>query len=84
MHKRQSTFYNDFWKFREFPKEFFSINCDGAIGVMSSNDAFPRAFSNMSYTISKAALILISLMKCLSVALSENLQTFIKNRRGIK
>lgn len=38
---------------------------NGSIVIMSSNDAYPGAFSSMSYSISKSALI--SLMKCLSV-----------------
>lgn len=37
----------------------------GSIVIVSSNDAYSGAFSSMSYSISKAALI--SLMKCLSV-----------------
>lgn len=42
-----------------------NINDNGSIIIMSSNDAFPGAFSSMSYSISKSALL--SLMKCLSV-----------------
>lgn len=42
-----------------------NIKEGGAIVIVSSNDAFPGAFSSMSYSISKAALL--SLMKCLSV-----------------
>ena len=42
-----------------------NINNNGSIVIISSNDAFPGAFSSMSYSISKSALI--SLMKCLSV-----------------
>ncbi len=42
-----------------------SINDGGSIVIVSSNDAYSGAFSSMSYSISKAALI--SLMKCLSV-----------------
>lgn len=42
-----------------------SINSNGSIVLMSSNDAYPGAFSSMSYTISKASVI--SLMKCLCV-----------------
>lgn len=37
----------------------------GSIIIISSNDAYPGAYSSMSYSISKSALI--SLMKCLSV-----------------
>ena len=37
----------------------------GSIVIMSSNDAYPGAYSSISYTISKSAVI--SLMKCLSV-----------------
>lgn len=37
----------------------------GSIVIMSSNDAYPGAFSSLSYSISKSALI--SLMKCLCV-----------------
>ena len=37
----------------------------GSIVIVSSNDAYPGAFSSMSYSISKSALL--SLMKCLSV-----------------
>lgn len=46
-----------------------NINPGGSIIIMSSNDAYPGAFSSMSYTISKSALI--SLMKCLSVNFGE-------------
>lgn len=42
---------------------------NGSIVIMSSNDAYPGAFSSMSYSISKSALI--SLMKCLSVNFGE-------------
>jgi NAD(P)-dependent dehydrogenase (short-subunit alcohol dehydrogenase family) len=42
-----------------------NISDGGSIVIMSSNDAFPGAFSSMSYSISKSALL--SLMKCLSV-----------------
>ena len=42
-----------------------SINEGGSIVIISSNDAYPGAFSSMSYSISKSALF--SLMKCLSV-----------------
>lgn len=42
-----------------------SIKMGGSIVIVSSNDAYPGAFSSMSYSISKSALI--SLMKCLSV-----------------
>ena len=42
-----------------------NIHDNGAIVIISSNDAYPGAFSSMSYSISKSALI--SLMKCLSV-----------------
>lgn len=42
-----------------------NIKTGGAIVIVSSNDAYSGAFSSMSYSISKAALI--SLMKCLSV-----------------
>ena len=42
-----------------------SIKDGGAIVIVSSNDAYPGAFSSMSYSISKSALL--SLMKCLSV-----------------
>lgn len=42
-----------------------SINEGGSIVIISSNDAYPGAFSSMSYSISKSALL--SLMKCLSV-----------------
>lgn len=41
------------------------INNGGSIVVVSSNDAYYGAYSSMSYTISKAALL--SLMKCLCV-----------------
>lgn len=42
-----------------------NINTGGSIIIISSNDAYPGAYSSMSYTISKSALL--SLMKCLSV-----------------
>lgn len=42
-----------------------SIKKGGSIVIVSSNDAYPGAFSSMSYSISKSALL--SLMKCLSV-----------------
>lgn len=42
-----------------------NIKEGGAIVIVSSNDAYPGAFSSMSYSISKSALL--SLMKCLSV-----------------
>jgi 3-oxoacyl-[acyl-carrier protein] reductase len=42
-----------------------NINDGGSIVIMSSNDAYPGAFSSMSYSISKSALL--SLMKCLCV-----------------
>lgn len=42
-----------------------AIKDGGSIVLMSSNDAYPGAFSSMSYTISKAAII--SLMRCLCV-----------------
>lgn len=42
-----------------------NIKDGGAIVIISSNDAYPGAFSSMSYSISKSALL--SLMKCLSV-----------------
>ena len=42
-----------------------NINEGGSIVIVSSNDAYPGAFSSMSYSISKSALL--SLMKCLSV-----------------
>lgn len=41
------------------------INEGGSIVIISSNDAYPGAYSSMSYSISKSALI--SLMKCLAV-----------------
>ena len=41
------------------------IKNNGAIVLMSSNDAYSGAYGSMSYSISKAAVI--SLMKCLSV-----------------
>ena len=41
------------------------INDGGSIVIISSNDAYPGAYSSMSYSISKSALL--SLMKCLSV-----------------
>lgn len=37
----------------------------GSIVIIASNDAYPGAFSSLSYSISKSALI--SLMKCLSM-----------------
>ena len=46
------------------------INPNGSIVIVSSNDAYPGAFSSMSYSISKSALI--SLMKCLSVNFGKN------------
>lgn len=42
-----------------------NINEGGSIIIVSSNDAYSGAFSSISYTISKSALI--SLTKCLSV-----------------
>lgn len=42
-----------------------NIRDGGSIVIISSNDAYPGAFSSMSYSISKSALL--SLMKCLSV-----------------
>ena len=42
-----------------------NILAGGSIVIMSSNDAYSGAYSSMSYTISKAALI--SLTKCLCV-----------------
>lgn len=42
-----------------------NIKDGGAIVIISSNDAYPGAFSSMSYSISKSALL--SLMRCLSV-----------------
>lgn len=42
-----------------------NIKDGGSIVIVSSNDAYPGAFSSMSYSISKSALL--SLMKCLSV-----------------
>lgn len=42
-----------------------NISEGGSLVIVSSNDAYSGAFSSMSYSISKAALI--SLMKCLSV-----------------
>ena len=42
-----------------------SINPNGSIVLMSSNDAYPGAFSSIAYTISKSSVI--SLMKCLCV-----------------
>lgn len=41
------------------------ITDGGSIVIVSSNDAFPGAYSSMSYSISKSALL--SLTKCLSV-----------------
>lgn len=41
-----------------------NIKKGGSIVLMSSNDAYPGAFSSMSYSISKSAVI--SLMKCLA------------------
>lgn len=46
-----------------------NIREGGAIVIISSNDAYPGAFSSMSYSISKSALL--SLMKCLSVNYGE-------------
>lgn len=46
-----------------------NINDSGSIVIMSSNDAYPGAFSSLSYSISKSALI--SLMKCLCVNLGD-------------
>lgn len=43
----------------------------GSIVIVSSNDAYPGAFSSMSYSISKSALI--SLMKCLCVNFGKKL-----------
>jgi len=40
-----------------------SISDNGSIVLMSSNDAYPGAFSSISYSVSKSAII--SLMKCL-------------------
>jgi 3-oxoacyl-[acyl-carrier protein] reductase len=42
-----------------------TLNDNGSIVIMSSNDAYPGAFGSMAYSISKSALI--SLMKCLCV-----------------
>ena len=42
-----------------------NIEPNGAIIILSSNDAFPGAFASISYTVSKAALI--SLTHCLAV-----------------
>jgi NAD(P)-dependent dehydrogenase (short-subunit alcohol dehydrogenase family) len=42
-----------------------SIKSGGSIVIVSSNDAYPGAYSSMSYSISKSSLL--SLMKCLSV-----------------
>lgn len=42
-----------------------SIVEGGSIVIVSSNDAYPGAFSSMSYSISKSALL--SLMRCLAV-----------------
>ena len=42
-----------------------NVKNGGSIVIISSNDAYPGAFSSMSYSISKSALL--SLMKCLSV-----------------
>lgn len=42
-----------------------NIKDGGSIVIISSNDAYPGAFSSMSYSISKSALL--SLTKCLSV-----------------
>lgn len=42
-----------------------NITKNGSIILMSSNDAYPGAFSSISYTISKSAIL--SLMKCLCV-----------------
>lgn len=41
------------------------LNHSGSIVIMSSNDAYSGAYSSISYTVSKSAVI--SLMKCLSV-----------------
>ncbi len=46
-----------------------TIKKGGSIVLMSSNDAYPGAYSSISYTISKAAVI--SLMKCLCVNLGK-------------
>lgn len=46
-----------------------NIKENGSIIIVSSNDAFSGAFSSMSYSISKSALI--SLMKCLCVNYGE-------------
>lgn len=45
------------------------INDGGSIVIMSSNDAYPGAYSSISYTVSKAAVI--SMMKCLSANFGE-------------
>lgn len=42
-----------------------NINPQGSIVLMASNDAYPGAYSSLSYSISKSSII--SLMKCLSV-----------------
>lgn len=42
-----------------------NIKENGSIVLMSSNDAYPGAFSSISYSVSKSAII--SLMKCLCV-----------------
>ena len=42
-----------------------NINPGGSIVIISSNDAYVGAFSSISYSVSKSALI--SLMKCLAV-----------------
>ena len=41
------------------------MNFGGSIVIMSSNDAYSGAYSSISYTVSKSAVI--SLMRCLSV-----------------
>lgn len=47
-----------------------NINSGGSIIIMSSNDAYSGAYTSMSYSISKSALI--SLMKCLCVNFGKN------------
>lgn len=42
-----------------------NIEKQGSIVLMASNDAYPGAYSSLSYSISKSSII--SLMKCLSV-----------------
>lgn len=42
-----------------------NIKENGSVVLMSSNDAYPGAFSSISYSVSKSAII--SLMKCLCV-----------------